>query len=91
MRINNVTPTFDRVLLEKVNEEKTEGGLFVPITAEDNNTYKAKIVAVGPDVHLTKHNIGTIVIVGRYSGVELSAGSGVVIVNVKDILGTVEE
>lgn len=91
MRINNVTPTFDRVLLEKVNEEKTEGGLFVPITAEDNNTYKAKIVAIGPDTPLTKHNIGTIVIVGRYSGVELSAGSGVVIVNVKDILGTVEE
>lgn len=90
MRFNNITPSFDRVLIEKVKEEKTETGIYIPLTVEDDNTYKAKVLAVGPEV-VNKNLVGVIVIVGKYAGTELSKDSGVNIINIKDILGTVYE
>lgn len=90
MRFDNITPTFDRVLIEKVKEEKTDTGIFIPLTSEEENTYKAKVLATGPDVNV-KGLIGAIVLVGKYAGTELVIDSGVVVVNIKDILGTVTE
>jgi len=92
MRLDNIIPAFDRVLIEKLKEEKTEGGIYVPIIVEDDNTYKAKVLAVGPDVSVNSRKIvGATVIVGRYAGTELAKDSGVSIVNIKDILATVNE
>jgi len=92
MRTDNLNPAFDRVLIEKLKEEKSEGGIYVPITVEDDNTYKAKVLAIGPDVPVNSMGIvGAIVVVGRYAGTELVKDSGVSIVNIKDILAIVNE
>lgn len=90
MRFDNITPSFDRVLIEKVKEEKTDTGIYIPLTSEGENTYKAKVLAVGPEVNVMKL-VGAIVLVGRYAGVELVADKGIVMVNIKDILGIVNE
>lgn len=44
----NVEPLFDRVFLDPIKEEKTEGGLFIPTTSQGKELRKYKVVAVGP-------------------------------------------
>lgn len=89
MRLDNITPTGARILVQKVQEEKTEGGIFVPITAEDDNTIKVKILVVGPNADPLL--LGQIGIISKYSGVELAKDKGVIIVNGADVLGIVNE
>jgi len=91
MRLDNILPLFDRILIKKVNEEKTESGIYIPLNAEDDNTYKAEVLAVGDVVTAKYVSKGQIVVVGKYAGVELAKDKGVSIINVKDILGIVTE
>lgn len=43
-----IEPFYDRVILEPIKEEKTEGGIFIPTTSQGRELRKAKVVAVGP-------------------------------------------
>lgn len=89
MNYNQITPTFDRVLVEKLREEVTAGGIIMPIETENtepDNTYLAKVVAVGP---LARVPVGTTIVVGTYAGTELEKKKGFVVIKEADILGTV--
>ena len=47
----NFKPTFNRVVLEEVKEEKTSGGIWVPQVGQGEKVAKANVVAVGPGAH----------------------------------------
>lgn len=40
-------PLYDRVALEFITEEKSEGGLIIPKAAQEKDAFKAKVVAIG--------------------------------------------
>lgn len=42
----NIKPLYDRVLIEPIQEEKTQGGIIIPDTAKDKPS-KGKVVAIG--------------------------------------------
>ena len=105
MNTRNMTPTFDRVLVEKLLEEVTDSGIILSTNSvvnranedegrskdelTEDNTVRVKILALGPLCTTPKKAIGTTVLVGKYAGVELKKDSGVIVLNEKDILVTV--
>lgn len=43
-----IEPLYDRVVLDPVKEEKTEGGIFIPTTSQGKELRRCKVIAVGP-------------------------------------------
>lgn len=43
-----IEPLFDRVILQPVKEEKTEGGIYIPPSSQGKELRKATVMAVGP-------------------------------------------
>ena len=91
-------PLGDRVLVEPMEaEDKTEGGIFIPDTAKENQQ-KGRIVAVGKgrvneDGKLTplEVRVEDKVIYGRYSGTEIKiGGNDYLILKEEDILGIIK-
>lgn len=87
MNVTKIKPTFNRVLVKKLTEEKTEGGLFIPITAEEGNIFQAEVVAIGKEV--TGFDVGETVLVGKFSGIEVEMNTAVFLLNEKDILAII--
>ncbi|MFW6138905.1 MAG: co-chaperone GroES [Spirochaetota bacterium] len=83
----------DKVLveLEKVEEQKTPGGIYIPDTAKEK-PQKGKVVAVGSDEELQKLvKEGDTIIFGKYSGDELELDEKkYLVVQRNDILAIVE-
>ena len=73
-----IRPLHDRVLLKRLDEEKTSpGGIVIPDSAKEKPT-QAEVVAVGPGKSLDNGEIrkltvkaGDKVLVGKYAGTEL--------------------
>ena len=92
-----VTPLYDRVLVERVaSEEKTSGGIIIPDTAKEKPS-QGEVVAVGPgkisddgtrlemDV-----SVGDKVLYGKYSGTDVTLdGQEYLILRESDILAIV--
>jgi len=85
MSLEKVKPLFQRLLIRKIKETVTSGGIVIPDTVEEDNTFKAEILNVSEKSIFTKADIGTKVIVGKYSGVKIS--DDLYIVKQEDILG----
>lgn len=93
-----VTPLQDRVLLERIAEEKkTAGGIIIP----DNNTEKpsqGKVVAVGQGYRKDDGSFsaltvkaGDTVLFGKYAGNEVKLdGKEYLIMREEDILGILQ-
>lgn len=93
-----VRPLQDRVLVERIEEEKkTAGGIIIP----DNNTEKpaeGKIVAVGTGHRLQDGSIrnlevkeGDTVLFGKYAGTEVIVeGKDYLIMREDDLLGVLQ-
>ncbi len=63
-----IQPLFKNVMLriEKVEESQSTGGLFIPASTNEADTFKATVVAIGPDVeHVV---VDDLVVVTRYDG-----------------------
>ena len=61
-------PLFARVLLERVREEKTEGGIIIPDDVQRRHSKnRCTVVAVGPNCDETVQ-VGQTVVVGRHAG-----------------------
>jgi len=91
-------PLDDRVVLEPLEaEEKTSGGILLPDTAKQK-PQQAKVVAVGRgrvnddgDVFALDVKVGDTVLLGKYSGSEITvAGKDYVILREEEVLGVVE-
>jgi chaperonin GroES len=93
-----VRPLSDRVLVIRIEEEKTTGGLIIPDTAREKRQ-EGKVVAVGPGkwdengkripMEVKK---GDRVLFGKYAGSEIKIG-GVehLIMREDDIMGIMEK
>lgn len=95
----NIRPLHDRVVIERLEEERTSaGGIVIPDTATEK-PMRGKIVAVGPGKTMDSGNIaplsvkeGDEVLFGKYSGTEVKvAGKELVVMREDDIMGVVEQ
>ena len=93
----NIKPLHDRVVIKRLDDERTSaGGIVIPDTAAEKPV-RGKVTAVGsgkitPDgkvLPLTV-KVGDVVVFGKYAGTEIKLNSEeVVVMKEEDILGVV--
>lgn len=90
-----IRPLHDRVVVKRVEEERTSaGGIFIPDSAAEK-PQKGEVIAVGNgkinengDVRALDVKVGDKILFGKYSGTELKVdGEEVLIMKEEDILG----
>ena len=93
-----IRPLHDRVVVSRLEDERTTaGGIVIPDSAAEK-PMRAKILAVGPgkvldngDVRALSVKTGDVVLIGKYSGTEVKVdGQELVIIREDDIMGVVE-
>jgi len=91
----NIRPLHDRVVVKRMEEERTSsGGIVIPDSAAEK-PQKGEIVAVGNgkltdsgEVLALEVKVGDQVLFGKYSGTEIKLdGEDVLIMKEEDILG----
>ena len=94
MKIN---PLYDRILVERVQETTTKGGIVIPDTATEK-PIRGKILAVGQgktldngDVRALAVKTGDEVLFGKYAGTEVKVdGEELLIIREEDVLAIIE-
>lgn len=93
-----IRPLQDRVVIKRLEEERTSaGGIVIPDSATEKPS-KGEIMAVGPGTRLDNGDyraldlkVGEIVLFGKYAGTEVKVdGSELVVMREEDIMGVVE-
>lgn len=93
-----IRPLYDRVVVERKEEElTTTGGIVIPDSAKEK-PMRALVVAVGNGkllddgkLHTLAVKIGDLVLIGKYSGTEVKLnGKEYVVLREDDIMGVVE-
>ena len=92
-----IRPLQDRVIVRRLEEEKTKGGIIIPDTAKEK-PQEGKIVAVGKGkvtedgkVIPLDVKVGDKILFGKYSGTEIKIeGEEHLIMREEDILGIIE-
>lgn len=91
----NIRPLHDRVVVKRMEEERTSaGGIVIPDSAAEK-PQRGEIVAVGNgkmtdsgEVRALEVEVGDQVLFGKYSGTEIKIdGEDVLIMKEEDILG----
>lgn len=92
----NIRPLHDRVIIQRIEENKTAGGIVIPETVGDK-PQRGKVVAAGPGKYdngqLRKLDVkvGDEVLFGKYSGTEVKVnGKDLLVMREEDIMGVVE-
>jgi chaperonin GroES len=92
----NIRPLHDRVIIQRIEEHKSAGGIVIPETVGDK-PQRGKVIAAGPgkyeDGSLRKLDvkIGDEVLFGKYSGTEVKVnGKDFLVMREEDIMGVVE-
>ena len=94
----NIRPLHDRVVIKRVEEERTSaGGIVIPDSATEK-PIKGKVMAIGPGKILDNGNLiplgvkeGDTVLFGKYSGTEVKVeNSDFVVMREDDIMGVIE-
>jgi len=91
-------PLHDRVLIERIEEEVTSGGIVIPDNAKEKPS-RGKIVSVGKGKLLENGNVralevkpNDVVLFGKYSGTEVKVDNKeYVVMREEDIMGVIEE
>jgi len=95
----NIRPLHDRVVIERLEEERTSaGGIVIPDSATEK-PMRGKVVATGPGKMLDNGNVaplgvkeGDEVLFGKYSGTEVKLhGTEYVVMREDDIMGVIEQ
>ena len=93
-----IRPLHDRVVVQRIEEDdKTEGGLYIPDTAKEK-PIQGKVIAVGEGKTLDNGEKrpmavkeGDTVVFAKYAGTEVSVGGeDVLVMREDDIMGVVE-
>lgn len=94
-----IRPLHDRILAKRVpEEEKTQGGLFIPDTAKEKPLH-AEVIAVGNGKILENGSVqpltvkaGDKILVGKYSGSEVKIdGEEHIILREEEVLAVLEK
>jgi chaperonin GroES len=94
----NIRPLHDRVIVKRLEEERTSsGGIVIPETAAEN-PMKGQVVAAGPGKLSDEGRLrpldvkaGDKVLFGKYSGTEVKVeGQDLVVMREDDIMGIIE-
>ena len=94
----NIRPLHDRVVIKRMEEERTSaGGIVIPDSATEKPA-RGTIVAVGNgkitdsgDVRALDVKVGDEVLFGKYSGTEVKVdGDEVLVMREDDIMGVIE-
>ena len=93
----NIRPLHDRVIIRRMEEEKTSpGGIVIPDSATEKPV-KGKVLAVGKgkitdrgDVRPLDVKVGDIILFGKYSGTEINVdGQELLIMRESDVLAVI--
>ncbi|MGD9152897.1 MAG: co-chaperone GroES [Gammaproteobacteria bacterium] len=90
-------PLHDRVLIKRVEEEVTSGGIVIPDSAKEKPS-KGQVIAVGNGKLLESGEVrpldvkkGDKVLFGKYAGTEVKVGDEeLIVMREDDILGVIE-
>jgi chaperonin GroES len=94
----NIRPLHDRVIVKRLEEERTStGGIVIPDTAAEK-PMKGQVVAAGPGKLSDEGRLrpldvkaGDKVLFGKYSGTEVKVdGQDLVVMREDDIMGIIE-
>ena len=94
----NIRPLHDRVIVKRMEEERTTaGGIVIPDTAAEK-PIRGEIMAIGKgkilesgDVRPLDVKVGDKVLFGKYSGTEVKVnGHDVLVMREEDIMGVLE-
>lgn len=95
----NIRPLHDRVVVRRMEEEKTSaGGILIPDSATEK-PMRGQIIAIGSGKILNNGDIcplvvkvGDTVLFGKYSGTEVKVdGQELVVMREDDIMGVIEK
>jgi len=95
----NIRPLHDRVIIRRMEEEKTSpGGIVIPDSAAEK-PIKGQVVAVGKGKILDNGNVrpldvkkGDLILFGKYSGTEVSVdGEELLVMREDDITAIISE
>lgn len=90
-------PLHDRVLIERIEEEVTAGGIVIPDNAKEKPS-RGKVISAGKGKHDSNGNLlamdvkaGDVVWFGKYAGTDVKiAGKDLVVMREEDIMGIEE-
>lgn len=94
-----IRPLHDRVVVRRLEEERTTaGGIVIPDSATEK-PMRGEIIAVGAgkvldngDVRVLAVKVGDVVLFGKYSGTEVKLdGQELVVMREDDIMGIIEK
>jgi len=93
-----IRPLHDRVIIKRMEEERTSpGGIVIPDTAAEK-PIKGKVVAVGNgkildsgEVRALDIKVGDAVLFGKYSGTEVKVdGEDLLVMREEDVMAVIE-
>ena len=90
-------PLHDRVVVRRLEQEKTSGGIIIPDTAKEK-PQEGEIIAVGPGARDESGKVqpldvkaGDRVLFGKWSGTEVKIdGEELIIMKESDVMGIIE-
>jgi chaperonin GroES len=93
----NFRPLHDRVLVERIEEEVSRGGIVIPDQAKEKPS-RGKVIATGKgkkmdsgDVFALDVKQNDVVLFGKYAGTEVKIdGQDLVVMREEDIMGVIE-
>lgn len=92
----NIRPLHDRVIIQRIEEHKTAGGIVIPETVGDK-PQRGKVMAAGPGryeegkLRQLDVKVGDEVLFGKYSGTEVKVnGKDFLVMREEDIMGVIE-
>jgi chaperonin GroES len=95
---SKIRPLYDRIVIKRLEEERTSGGIVIPDTAAEK-PIRGKVSAVGGgkvlengDVRKLAVKVGDIVLFGKYSGTEIKMdGEDYLVMREDDVLAIIDE
>lgn len=90
-----IRPLHDRVIIERIEERTTAGGIVIPETSGDK-PQRGRVTATGPGkfengtLQKLEVKVGDEVLFGKYSGTEVKVdGKNLLVMREEDIMGVI--